>query len=279
MNCSEFNEISEAYLCDELLVETNILLFRHLEDCRKCRRDFAARRALRSQMSSSVRACDEFRIDPTFAGRLTAELKAAALYESSWRGFLVPRILVPLFAGVLIAGILGFGMVDPSFKRTLSLIGVPSATPIIEGVGEMLADAVGHHRTCAVEKLKIWERMAKTDPPIEPVYLATIVKPLQENVSDRIELLHTDDCFFEGKAFVHVILKDGGKVVSVFFAKAGHIPGNAAEQTTSILSQAETGYQVAAFRKDTQTVFVVSDLTETENLSVARTLLNAWRQV
>ncbi|RMD51619.1 hypothetical protein D6827_01875, partial [Candidatus Parcubacteria bacterium] len=49
MQCREFREISEAYLSDELLVETNIQVLEHLENCPKCRGEFAAKRRLRQK--------------------------------------------------------------------------------------------------------------------------------------------------------------------------------------------------------------------------------------
>lgn len=278
MECSEFNEISEAYLSDELLVETNIQVFQHLQGCRKCRESFAARRKLRQQMSSSVRNAKEFQLDPVFARRLTAELKEAALFESIWRRSLAPRILIPLFAGVLIIGVLGLVVMDLSSRGSLKVVTSISEQPVIEGIAGMLAEAVGHHRSCAIQKLRIWEQRARAEPAGEPIYQETIVKPLQEKVSPRVKLLHVDDCIFEGKPFVHVILKDGETVISVFFAKPAGARGGPEDAVDTIMSKEESEFQVAAFRKDAQAVFVVSDLSEAENLSFARTLLNAWNR-
>src|SRR5688500_8206518 len=77
MECREFAEFLEAYLSDELLVETNTRVFRHLEKCRSCREDLAQKRKLRQQMRSAVIRSEEFQIDPIFANRLTADLKNA----------------------------------------------------------------------------------------------------------------------------------------------------------------------------------------------------------
>src|SRR5687768_11399524 len=111
MECKEFAEIIEAYLSDELLVETNTQVLQHLQDCRHCREDLAARRELRERMRSSVKGSEEFRINPIFANRLIADLREVALGESTLRQFAFgPRILIPLFLGTLIIAILGIGI-------------------------------------------------------------------------------------------------------------------------------------------------------------------------
>jgi hypothetical protein len=46
----------------------------------------------------------------------------------------------------------------------------------------------------------------------------------------------------------------------------------------TITSEVEDGMQVATFYDRAKTILVVSDLSETQNLSFARTLLNAWKQ-
>jgi hypothetical protein len=216
MDCREFIEISEAYLSDELLVETNIQVVRHLEACSGCRAGFVARRTLRNQMLSAVRGSEEFRVDPAFALRLKNELQEAALSENALR-FFVPRVFIPVFAAtVLIIGLLVLRALDPSYSRIRDLLGSLSEKPVIEGVVEMLNDVVDHHRSCAIQKLKIWEQAVQKNPSADPPYRDKILKPLR-TVSDQVRLLHTDDCIFEGKPFVHVILKDGETVVYVFF--------------------------------------------------------------
>ena len=275
MECKEFAEVLEAYLSDELLVETNTQVLQHLEYCRNCREDLAARRQLRQRMRTSVKSSEEFQIDPIFANRLIADLKEVALSEGTRRQFVFgPKILIPLFGAVLIIAVLGIGILNPSLENARNLV---SHEPIIDGVTELLAAAVGHHRSCAVEKLKIWEQ-SQPRRDKEREYAEAVVMPLQENFSREIELLHTDDCLFEGNPFVHIILKDGTRVISVYYAKPGSIPGDTGTAASSILTENQDGFRIAAFRRNLETVLVVSDLSETENLMIARTLLHSRKR-
>lgn len=275
MQCREFRDISEAYLSDELLVETCAQVFRHLESCPKCREDFAAKRKLRQKMRVAVKTADEFQIDPIFASRLSANLREAALHESRWRRVLFAhKLLIPAVASLLLAITLGFMVLNPpNIPAWVAL----SPDSIAKGLTEISLTAVGNHKDCALEKLQQWEEMSKQDYAEKAVYSEKVVKPLRTHLSEEIEMLHAHDCIFESKEFTHVILRRGSHIVSVFFDKSDVMPASGAATGASIVSEMENGLQVASFQKDTQAIFVISDLTETENLNIARILSNSWQ--
>ena len=274
MQCREFREISEAYLSDQLLVETNLQVFGHMENCPKCREEFAGRRELRRKLRSAVKNASEFQIDPIFSKRLTADIKEKALYESAWRKFFfAPKLLIPVMASLLVAAALGFVFLSSPSKPTENLQAQRSIT---QGLIEISVKAAGDHEDCALEKLQKWEAMSKGDYAEKAVYAEKVVKPLQANSPEQIEMLHAHDCIFEGKRFTHVILRKGTHIVSVFFDKSDAMPEADNLTNASIISEKENGFQVASFQKNSQAVFVVSDMSETENLNVARTLSDAF---
>lgn len=275
MQCKEFREMAEAYLSDELLVETRIQMFIHLEHCPKCRKDFAAKRELRQKARAAGKNADEFQIDPIFTCRLSTNLREAALQESSWRTMLFAnKLLIPATASLLLAITLGIVLLYGPNKPT-EFVFSPDA--IARGLTEISLKAVGDHKDCALEKLQQWEKLSMQDYADKAVYTEKIAKPLQTNFSEDIEMLHAHDCIFEGKEFTHVILRKGGHIVSVLFDKDNAASGVTANST--IMSETENGLQVASFLKDTQTVFVISDLPEKDNLTIARTLSDSWQDI
>jgi hypothetical protein len=53
MQCREVRELLDAFLGDQLLVETTNDLVRHLEGCPACRTELEGRRALRARLQSA----------------------------------------------------------------------------------------------------------------------------------------------------------------------------------------------------------------------------------
>ncbi|HXG86386.1 MAG TPA: zf-HC2 domain-containing protein, partial [Pyrinomonadaceae bacterium] len=84
MLCQEFREMMNSYLGDELLVETNHEVLRHLENCPACRNELAARRGLLTQMRSAVKGVPEMRLNQAFAVKLRNNLRETALRPSFW---------------------------------------------------------------------------------------------------------------------------------------------------------------------------------------------------
>ncbi|MEQ1924352.1 MAG: hypothetical protein ABL952_17790, partial [Pyrinomonadaceae bacterium] len=60
--------------------------------------------------------------------------------------------------------------------------------------------------------------------------------------------------------------------VSVFFDKSDVLSPTDDSLSSPILSEVENGLQVASFTNNTQAIFVVSDLPETENFNIASTV-------
>ncbi len=277
MQCKEFREISEAYLSDELLVETNIQVFRHLEHCPKCREEFAAKRELRQKICSAIKNADDFQIDPVFVNHLSANLKKTALYKSTGRNFwFAPNFLIPVMSSLLIAVTLGFAVFNWSSQNG----GQPLADDFLtKGLTQISIQAVVSHKHCALEKLKKWEEISKQDFIQKAVYTEQIAKPLQTNFSKNIEMLHAHDCIFNGKRFTHIILRKGSNIVSVFLDKSDAMPETDNSTTAKIICEKENGLQVASFQKNKGAIFVISDMSETENLSAARALSNSWQNI
>ncbi|CAN5847242.1 hypothetical protein BH24ACI1_BH24ACI1_25260 [soil metagenome] len=151
-----------------------------------------------------------------------------------------------------------------------------SQNNVIKGLTEISLKAAGNHEDCALEKLQMWEAMSKRDYAEKAVYTEKVVKSLRANFSENIEMLHAHDCIFEGKLFTHVILRKDDHIVSVFFDKSDVMPEVGDSTMASIICEKEKGFQMASFQKDKQAIFVISDLSETENLSIARTLSDAF---
>lgn len=245
MNCREFDEIADSYLSDELLVETNHGLIRHLESCTDCRNALAERRELRARMRSVVRSTS--RIDPAFEQRVRSQIRNMGTPVS-------PRFFVPAFAfgAMLIVGLLGLVI----YFQPGSL---HSANPNFN-LSAALHDAVGTHEDCGLKYAK---------DEAEQITNEKDLASLQAGFADKLELVEKHDCTFFGKTYTHTILRNGARLISILKTAS-----RSDADSGVIVSTPIENFQIAEFESGSHSVFVISDLTEAENLRVARVIFN-----
>lgn len=248
MNCKDFREIADSYLSDELAVETNHEVFQHLENCPNCRQKLAMRREVRDKLRVSLKTSPDFQMNPAFATRLRANLKDEALRQNSWFSW---KILTPVLASLLLV-----------FSLTFAFLYQPNQTSY---AAELSKKAINRHEDCGLKHLKEWEENAGKIPAEKTAF----VKPLQN--SDT-QVLEVHDCEFEGKIFRHYILRRDGKIVSVLKTASETVSQTNSKTEDSIVCEREKGLQISRFTVGKELVFVVSNMSEAENLSLARTL-------
>ena len=256
------------------MVETNHQVNHHLEHCSECRADFASRRALRQRVNAAGRNAVDFQINPVFNNKLEFRLKDEAMRSSVWSNlWKSPKVLVPAMAVLVLA--FGFGIF---YLNSDGDNGLTANSSFIKGLAEIAHFAAGNHKECALEKLGMWEEMSKSDYPEKAAYTEKILAPLKAKYSENVEMLSVHDCVYHGKQFTHVVIRNGSNIVSVFFDKSDVLSSPGDSRISPITSEVEDGLQVASFANRSQAIFIVSDLPETENFNIARTLRDRFSQ-
>jgi hypothetical protein len=302
MQCRDFREVADSFLSDELLVETNHDVIAHLETCADCRRELAARRALRTILRTSFAKADDLQMPQEFASRLHSELRAAATSGAMSLNTL-PRAWM-IAAGVMVA--LTFGaiavwqrqrvhtnspMATKSQPQNIaavkpSEVQQPPADQAVD-VNAILARtselAAGDHRDCAISHrlpdmpIPLKEASEKYDR----VYLdlTKAVLSRRENFNEAIELVMAHACLFRGHWFAHIVVRHRGHLVSLLVTRLEESSARATPEKLANDSAAQViacstaeGFQISCFRTAQHGVFVVSDLEEGENLDLARRL-------
>lgn len=309
MQCSEFYDIADSYLGDELLVETNHEVLQHLEGCAACRREIAARRAVRARLRDAFSGDAALSPRTEFAERLRADLRAKALGQAKPHPFFgrVGGWPVAVAASLLVA--FGIGLFALQQRRSslptpveVAATGGHIHTTVTENGGreaqhqgspvvrpasfELSASAAGDHRDCAI-KFRLAERpidLEEAGREYDQAFtdLARVVKTRGADLRGQFEFIEAHSCVFKGQRFAHVVLKHRGHIVSFLVAEreqgveaakyAGQqdaAPTDDAGRQVIACSHSE-GFQVSCFETARHVVFVVSDLSETENLAVAR---------
>ncbi|MEW6362239.1 MAG: hypothetical protein AB1477_09020 [Acidobacteriota bacterium] len=274
MTCKEFKEILDSYFCDELLVETNHKFFSHLEQCTHCRVEMRAHREIRKRIKAVVLKSPQLQIDPQFERQLRSRLKETALSKPFWRRFSQPSgYLMPALAASVLVLLIGIGLF--AFRGTALNVLIADSMftnrTFLSTIADLTFKAVGDHKDCALEKLQIWESLSSTNYPDKAKFEQVVLRPIRNGMAGDIKLLHAHKCAFEGKEFTHVVLKYNAEIVSVFFDDSNSVP--LLVESDSIVSESRAGMQVARFAdRQGDLVLVVSDLSEAENLAIARAL-------
>ena len=308
MNCQQFKTMSDSYMDDELLIETNHEVLRHLENCPACRRELAAQRELRSRIRSAVKSDSQAQPNPIFMRRLEASLRQTARQATLWEKFKVAAFVnFPAFAAAiaacLVVGVLFGAMLrqspapdaaaarqnQPSEPTKITRLAESDSAQIVKAAWrEMTSAAVGDHENCALHF-----RLKETPISLEQAAVKfgkfnkdldkTVTAALQnaaftENESGtpkgKFKMLHAHSCIFEGRRFAHLILKNGDKTISVLVAET-EMPE---QKDDAINSQSEDNFQTANFLAARHAVFVVSNLSERENTMVAQAIAPAVRR-
>ncbi len=270
MKCQDFREIIDSYLCDELLTETNHDILRHLEDCANCRNVIEVRRILRSRIKSAVLNAPEFQMRADFYDDLSFRLKNAAILEEkpekvSWLNNI--NRLVFAACSIVIA-LLGFWFLQtPPILPPLIATTSNQTQPKIA-----LADfAVGDHQNCAV-------KYNLSETPVEIDLLSAqyadlrqgVLEPLQ-NSGQKYEFVDSHICQYAGHKFTHIVFRQQQKTISVLLTDLNNYPALEVDKLDLNVSE---NLHIARFDVKGKAVFVVSDLSETENTATAKILEN-----
>jgi anti-sigma factor RsiW len=262
MQCHEVRDLADSFLSEQILVETNHEVLRHLEGCPTCRAEFASLRELRRAVRRAFINSEALRISDEFRDSAMSHVREAARHKTPRRtvrrrwavGFAVAAVLM------IVAGV-------GQFLRT-------------RGIDLIARDAVGDHQNCAVQF-----RLAEKPIPLEDA--AARYDPsfrlLQDTPSDDwntpIGPMHVVDrhsCVFQGRRFAHIVLQFQGQIVSLL------VTGSDGQATESINSTdrvphlvglaSNDGFQVVSFEIPGHIIFLVGSLEEQQLRQVAQSL-------
>lgn len=306
MQCRDFQEIADSYLGDELSVETNHEVIRHVGACDDCRRELAARRELRARLRSAFVKAAEMQPGAEFVEQLRTRLRASAEGgASAWAGgraWLAVAACLLLSATIVFVAVRRQLLPDMLRDQTLTAVAAddartkgarqvgpehPAAAPatVSATMTTMTKTAAGDHRDCAV-KFRLAETpidMEEAARKFDRAYLNLASAAMEQHgeLTGQIEFVEAHSCVTEGRRFGHVVLRHRGHLVSLLITEPARPEVSTAEARQPppadslarviACSQAER-YQVSCFETPRHAVFVVSDLSEADNLSIARAL-------
>ncbi|MFN2454481.1 MAG: anti-sigma factor [Pyrinomonadaceae bacterium] len=256
MQCHDLREIADSYLSDELMVETNHDVLKHLESCADCRRELAARRAVRAKLREAFKQAPDLQMSEEFASRLRAQLRTGTSQNPlisffkgrrSWMVAAACCLLAALLIGGIIAGrrreraaenLSAQAVSNKQRDANSTGTGAAPETPRTNdnrpaanlaaslAVREISETAAGDHRNCAVTFRLAEPLISLKDAgrKYDPAYfdLARAVLAGRDAAAEPVELVKAHSCVFEKRRFGHVILKYQGRLVSVLVTDLEH---------------------------------------------------------
>lgn len=275
MDCRNFKELLDSYLCGELAVETNHAILRHAEHCSPCRSEMACRRELRQTLRQ---ACSRDRMSLEAAERLRTCLRAEAkacerarwnLRDLAARFFSFPVLLPVAGVAILLLVAASVWMFRSPDKRKYDL------------ADSLMAAAAGDHLVCGAKYVT-----GPSDPLVDeslrtqnPAYagLETIAAP-GASQAGGLELRAAHVCTENGRRFAHLVYAKQSQVISLQVTsrdagalKLGELPDDdgAAAGLQQVLQEDLT---LNAFQTNRFIVLVVAAMSSGEGQSLAERL-------
>jgi len=261
--CRRVRERADAFLSEQLLIETTQDVVRHLDGCPACRADFEARQRLRGALKSAFEQVSDLQPRAEFVtalrGRLAEEAAAPGRLAAPWRRW-----------GAIAAGVL--------LIVALGLASVPGLSTY--GLAALARLAVGDHENCALT-FRLAEQPITLEQAAQEYDAAfrelQAVEPLTTALpGGALEVADRHSCVWQGVRFAHLVLRYKDTLVSVVVASdagatASWIPWQRLDHDPA--AQSPVGDQhIASFRGGAHTVFVVSTLSDDDVQAVARVM-------
>jgi hypothetical protein len=268
MDCRSVRELADSFLSEQLLVETNHEVLRHLETCAACRAELAARGAIRDRLREAFGSAVDLKMRPEFAAELANTLRSSMrgrspdsdrpLYATpDDPGLRVSRRSVlrswwTAAAGVVLAA--GGGAVLVRQARSRSRL------------AELARVAAADHQNCAIT-FHLTERPIPLDEAgrrygmpygqMTSFEIPAVTPPAQD--------LERHSCVYDGQRFAHVVMRYRGAVTSLLVT---HGSGPSDPQLESSVAAPV----VASFAAGEFVAFIVSDLAGDDVLQLARAI-------
>ena len=261
INCRETRELGDAFLSDQLLVETTHDIVNHLETCSECRVEIDSRRRLRAQLQSAIGGSPSLTPHPEFLDRLAARLRAHAppVVSAAAAPVMTRRAWLESWwaAAAAVLALLGGGLFARDRVRRSRL-------------ATLAATAAGDHQNCAI-KFNLSERPISLEEAArryDAAFASFSTLPMPAGLpGGPATVLDRHSCVFDGRRFGHVVFRYKDRVVSLLVTN-----GSGLSSSTPALVATGTPLRVATFDVGSHAVFVVSDLPDADTLLVAQTL-------
>ena len=255
-DCEKFHGYLDAYLSNELLVETTHEVLKHLEHCPNCKQGLASRQ----QVKVTLRRAMHARQAPLgLETKLRARLREQPASRVSWLA--APWIVAAACVALIMAGGVFVQQRNQSAAAKLLALG---ATDHIEC-------AIGNQHPLTAPDFAEISDAARMGPRY-----GRLAPAITAQLSD-FRFVDGHRCIVHGRIYPHIILERNGTLLSVSLLEkqagetfpSGMWNGASKKDGVGFYQGHQENYSVAGFETGKHLIFVSSALGDAENLELA----------
>ena len=279
--CEKTRSYLDSYISNELLVETNHEVLRHLENCPSCSAELEARTRLRSRVKAAVQSQA---VPPDLQVRVRGRIRARSRrpeWTFGWTRWAAAAAMPVLVVGIAI-GTWSTHRLSPLPPLTDRSAQNAYILKISQSISSILTPGLQDHVHCSIfrkypQNPPTLEQMAKN---MGPEY-GGLVQLVKASVPDQCRMVMAHQCGYSGRRYVHLTLRDGEHLISLVIARKQE--GETLQKLQPALrpsgipvyQSAVERFEVAGFETDQYLAFVVSDMRGGRNLQIASSLAPA----
>jgi hypothetical protein len=279
--CVRIRRYVDSYINNELLVQTNHEVLRHLEACPACAAEVESRTRIKVRLKDAVQ-------NQSVPEGLQTRVRAA-LRENSRASFTWTRWASAAAAVLVVAA--GLWVEVPRWTRPAlpDLSDRRGQDVFIQKVSASLSAVLkvglGDHIHCS-----IFRKYPKDPPSVDemaqklgPAY-QDLVPLVKARVPEEYRIILAHQCGYQGRRFVHLTLTNGSSLLSLVITRkqAGEsmqaLTVSDHASSVAVYQAAAQNYDVAGFETDQFLAYVVSDLGAQQNLQIAYALAPSVHQ-
>jgi hypothetical protein len=271
-DCKVIRSYMDSYMNDALLVETNHEVLKHLEICKDCATELESRMRVKRVLQKAVKndvapSALQYRIQ-----REIRKQQPGPGYQ--WRSWMLAA------AATLVIALGSWGVFQASKSSNSSALELARQQDV-----QVLTVGLDNHLHCAVDQQFADKHFTEEEMSMKlgPEFIG-LVGLVKDKVPGGFEIVVGHRCSFRKREYIHLILKNQDKVMSLVltrkngeaFSKAAL--GNVIE-ASGVRMHADRlqDYEVTGFESRDYFAFVVSNMDKQESAFVATNLAPAVR--
>jgi len=278
-HCKKIQSYLDSYVNNELLVETNQELIKHLDNCEACARALEDRVRIKDQLKRAVLGeTAPVALHERIRQNIRGTRRFSRRFDVLTRSWIFAAAAAVLFAAIAL-GI----MVNSSNRSTTSAKPLSLEAEVTPGdqTGQILKVGFEDHVYCSIDHDMADRQFTKEEMSgrLGPQYEG-LVAVVNEKIPRDYLVVVGHRCHYKSRDFVHLILRKGNEIVSLIITKKNgdaFPPGGAASivQASGMrMYEAEWhDLQVAGSETRDYLVYVVSNESRTGNEEIASTLM------